>query len=316
MSGEEIALCCASHAGEPVHVELARGFLAKIGLDESDLKCGLHKPISRTEKEKLLISGGVENVFQNNCVGKHLMMLALCKMQGWDTANYFEPEHPVQVAIMAKISELCGLGVRGQELGVREEEAGQPGCCTAKLLGLISHAGSTAVPFSIFHLLNHFPFIKPLNRSTLQPFNHINPVSLTRDGCGVPIMSMPLKNMLRGYLNLFLDPKYVKIKNAFLDYPYIIGGEDRLDTLIMENKTAVKPLNFPLIAKVGAGGLCIVVNLAIEEALVVKISDTDMKAREVTVVDLLKKLHWANIEVPREIKTLHGEVVGEIRTLI
>ena len=57
---------------------------------------------------------------------------------------------------------------------------------------------------------------------------------------------MPLENMLRGYLNLFLDGKYSKLKDSFVQNPYLIGGEDRLDTAIM---TA----NKKLIAKVGAG---------------------------------------------------------------
>ena len=129
----------------------------------------------------------------------------------------------------------------------------------------------------------------------------------TKDGCGVPIMSMPLKNMLTGYLNLFTDAKYAKIKNAFLNHPYIIGGENRLDTNIMENSKN-------LIAKVGAGGLCIVVNLEKEEAMIVKISDCDMKAREIVTLDCLKNLHWAEIDVSHDIKTLHGETVGKIET--
>ena len=48
-------------------------------------------------------------------------------------------------------------------------------------------------------------------------------------------MSMPLEDMLRGYLNLFTNPRYEKIKNAFLNHPYLIGGENRLDTKIIQN---------------------------------------------------------------------------------
>lgn len=128
---------------------------------------------------------------------------------------------------------------------------------------------------------------------------------MTKDGCGVPIMSMPLEDMLRGYLNLFTNPRYEKIKNAFLNHPYLIGGENRLDTKIIQNSKNI-------IAKVGAGGLCIVVNLEKEEAFVVKISDCDMKAREYVVVQSLKNLHWADISSDMIIRTLHGETVGQI----
>lgn len=245
MTDEEIALCCASHAGEEIHVQTAVNFIKKIGLDESYLKCGLHKPISKTEQEKLLLSGQKENIFQNNCVGKHIMLLAICKLKNWDLKTYDEPNHPLQIAIKEKIYELC-------------------------------------------RLKKSYP--------------------VTKDGCGVPIHSMPLKNMLYGYLNLFCNPKYAKITNAFRKFPYIIGGENRLDTKIIENSDN-------LIAKVGAGGLCIVTNLTEEEAFIVKICDCDMKARELTVLNTLKNLHWADIYSDRDIKTLHGQKVGEIKVI-
>lgn len=246
MTEEEIALCCASHAGEEIHVNIAKNLLNKFELAENNLKCGLHKPISKTEQQKLIKDEKTETILQNNCSGKHLMMLGLCKMKGWSLEDYDSPEHPLQIAIKEKIYELCNV-------------------------------------------TKEYP--------------------VTKDGCGVPIMSMPLENMLHGYLNLFCNPRYEKIKNAFLNNPYIIGGEDRTDTKIIENSQG-------LIAKVGAGGLCIVVNTNTEEAFVVKISDADMKARELVVLKTLKNLHWAEIKVDTAIKTLHGETIGEIITMI
>lgn len=244
MTEEEIALCCASHAGEEVHVNIAKNLLKKFDIDENCLKCGFHKPISKTEQERLLLKGEKENILQNNCSGKHIMMLGLCKMKGWDFENYDSLDHPLQIAIKNKINKLCKV-------------------------------------------TKEYP--------------------VTKDGCGVPIMSMPLENMLYGYLNVFCNEKYEKIKNAFLNHPYIIGGENRTDTKIIENSK-------DLVAKVGAGGLCIVVNTKTEEAFVVKISDADMKARELVVLHTLKNLHWAEIEADTSIKTLHGETVGEIIT--
>lgn len=242
LTEEEIAICCASHAGENIHVNLAKQILKKFDLNESMLKCGLHKPLSKTKQQEMLLKGEIENVLQNNCSGKHVMMLALCKVNGWDLTDYDNPEHPLQIAIKNKIYELCKVS-------------------------------------------KEYP--------------------ITKDGCGVPIMSMPLENMLYGYLNVFCNPKYEKITNAFLNHPYIIGGEDRTDTFIMQNSSG-------LIAKVGAGGLCIVVNTKEKQAFVVKISDCDMKARELVVCQVLKNLKWADIECDKTIKTLHGDVVGEI----
>ena len=246
MTEEEIALCCASHAGEEIHVNTAKRLLDKIGLNESYLKCGLHKPLSKTEQTKMLLNGTSENVLQNNCSGKHIMMLGLCKMKNWDLKTYDSPDHPLQKAIKDKITKLC-------------------------------------------HLTKEYP--------------------LTTDGCGVPIMSMPLTNMLHGYLNVFCNPDYEKIKTAFLNHPYIIGGEARTDTKIIENSKGI-------IAKVGAGGLCVVVNTEKEEAFVVKISDCDMKAREMVVLQILKNLHWKYIEFDKSIKTINGKIVGEIKITV
>ena len=270
MTSEEIALCCASHAGEPCHVEIGRRLFVKIGLSENYLKCGLHKPISRTVQNKLLVAGEVENVFQNNCSGKHIMMLGICKKMGWDLKTYDEPSHPLQIAIKNKIYELCEI----------------------PLTPALSRKGRGR------EIENKYP--------------------ITKDGCGVPIMSMPLENMVRGFLNLFLDEKYSKIRDAFVENPYIIGGEDRLDTAIM---TA----NKKLIAKVGAGGLCMVINLDTKEGLIVKIMDCDMKARAIALIEALKQLGWLGesmIEHPliksqnkTDILTIHGEKIGEVQTL-
>jgi len=255
MSSEEIAICCASHAGEPCHTEVVEGFLKKIGLDKSYLKCGLHKPISRSEQNKLLLCGQCEDILQNNCSGKHAMMLAVCIKNGWSLDNYDEINHPLQVAIKNKIYELCE-------------------CKT------------------------DYP--------------------ITKDGCGVPILAMPLENMVRGYLNLFLSEKYSKIRKAFVQNPYLIGGEDRLDTAIMS-------ANKDLIAKVGAGGLCIVVNLEKKEGLIVKIMDCDMKARAFVLIEALNQLGWLNVEMLKndliiaqnktDILTLHGEKIGSAKCL-
>lgn len=136
---------------------------------------------------------------------------------------------------------------------------------------------------------------------------------MTTDGCGVPIVSMPLHNMLKGYINLFCSENYEKISNAFLNHPYLIGGEDRTDTKII--KSAQMFGGSKLVAKVGAGGLCIVVNVEKSAGFVVKISDCDMKARELVVFDIINKLQWANIEIDNKIKTLHGEQVGFYKLL-
>lgn len=132
---------------------------------------------------------------------------------------------------------------------------------------------------------------------------------ITKDGCGVPIYSMPLGNIIKGYLNLFCNPRYEKIKNAFLNHPYVIGGENRTDTKIISESRN-------LVAKLGTGGLCAVVNTELEEGFIVKICDSNMQAREIVTADLINNLHWSKISVSHDITTLQNEKVGEIITLL
>lgn len=152
---------------------------------------------------------------------------------------------------------------------------------------------------------NH-PLQKEIKRKIYELCELHSEYPVTKDGCGVPIHSMPLEHMIKGYLNLFCNPEYERIKKAFLNFPYIIGGENRTDTKIMENST--------LIAKVGASGLCAVVNTEIEEGFIVKICDTDMTAREIVTIDLINNLHWANIELSHDITTHLNEKIGSIIT--
>src|SRR6185369_12785225 len=44
LSDVEVALACASHGGEPRHVETVSRWLNKIGLSVADLECGAHPP--------------------------------------------------------------------------------------------------------------------------------------------------------------------------------------------------------------------------------------------------------------------------------
>jgi len=152
----------------------------------------------------------------------------------------------------------------------------------------------------------------PLQQKIMLKVNELCEVSnkypIAKDGCGVPIFSMPLKNMLKGYLNLFLHSKYSLITNVMLNHPYLIGGEDRTDTKVIEHSKNI-------VCKTGAGGLFIVVDVEHKDGFIVKISDCDMKAREAVVAGYLKKLNRANIPFDWDVKNGHGEIIGKIRTV-
>ena len=133
--------------------------------------------------------------------------------------------------------------------------------------------------------------------------NSLDEYPTTTDGCGVPIVSMPLRNLVIGYKNLC--KKYPEIINAILNNPYIYGGEDRLDTEIIQKTDNI-------IAKVGAGGLCSVYNIEKDEGFVLKINSASNPARRIAVLETINNLGWGKVDVDKTIRTIKGKVVGEI----
>ena len=71
LGNEHIALSCASHNGEPRHVETVRAWLKKVGLGEDDLECGTHAPRLQASIEALVRENALPTAAYNNCSGKH-----------------------------------------------------------------------------------------------------------------------------------------------------------------------------------------------------------------------------------------------------
>lgn len=113
VSEAELALACASHGGEPMHVEPVAAWLARLGLAEADLACGAHPPSFRPAADDLARRGLRPTRLHNNCSGKHTGMLAAALHLGWPTAGYERVEHPVQQAVLAALRELGDTGDLG-----------------------------------------------------------------------------------------------------------------------------------------------------------------------------------------------------------
>lgn len=100
LSDAEIALACASHNGEDLHVTAVAEWLSRLGLSEDDLECGAHAPYADA-------AGTVRNL-ANNCSGKHAGMLTLAQHLEEPTKGYTNIDHPVQKMILQTIGDLCG----------------------------------------------------------------------------------------------------------------------------------------------------------------------------------------------------------------
>jgi L-asparaginase II len=106
---EELALACASHRGEPAHVEKVAAWLAKIGLGEANLECGVHPPRHEPSYQALLRAGDAPSQLHNNCSGKHAGFLTTARWMREATRGYIEPEHPVQQRVAEAVGEMVGL---------------------------------------------------------------------------------------------------------------------------------------------------------------------------------------------------------------
>lgn len=106
---EELALACASHNGENVHVRVARLILQEAGVEERLLECGAHPPHDATAIKELLLAGQDPLPIHNNCSGKHAGMLAVARKLGFEPAGYVKPDHGVQRGVARVLDELCGV---------------------------------------------------------------------------------------------------------------------------------------------------------------------------------------------------------------
>ncbi|MDD3013503.1 MAG: asparaginase [Candidatus Gastranaerophilales bacterium] len=166
---------------------------------------------------------------------------------------------------------------------------------------------------------NYLDFDHPLQKKyidIIKKLCNINErMEFSIDGCGAPIYGMPFYKMGFGFLKLFLSQESELIKKAFIQNPIIIGGNGRLDSEI------IKVSQGRLIAKVGAEGLCIVINIKEKKALVVKIQDSNIQARSIVTIEALKQLDWLSLEELKninglydlKIKNLNNIQVGEIK---
>ncbi|HET7586080.1 MAG TPA: asparaginase [Gemmatimonadaceae bacterium] len=101
----ETAIACGSHGGEPEHVALVRAMLDAVGLEEGDLACGAHEPLSRRGVRILQQAGERPSRLHNNCSGKHAAMLAFAVRSNWPVLAYEQQGHPVQDRVTATVAE-------------------------------------------------------------------------------------------------------------------------------------------------------------------------------------------------------------------
>jgi L-asparaginase II len=124
LTGEELALTCGSHGGEPVHVATAAALLRKGEFDEEDLLCAPHLPFDEKSAADLRASGEAPSSLHNNCSGKHAGMLLATQAMDAPPADYIAAAHPLQLLMRSTLAEFAGLAP--EEVPVAIDGCGVP----------------------------------------------------------------------------------------------------------------------------------------------------------------------------------------------
>ncbi|HEX4597267.1 MAG TPA: asparaginase [Burkholderiaceae bacterium] len=105
----EVALMCASHSGEAIHVRIVQRMLARVQAGESDLQCGCHPPLYYGATGTPVPAQARFGALHHNCSGKHAGFLAYCRLHGHRLTDYLAPESALQVRIRNAVQRFAGI---------------------------------------------------------------------------------------------------------------------------------------------------------------------------------------------------------------
>lgn len=114
----ELSLACASHQGEKMHEDLVVSWLARIGLNQDDLACGVALPEDEASSRNVLASGQQGCRAHHNCSGKHTSFLTNAQFRKMPIKNFHLAEHPLQKISMDILSNLAGSSLQDYPLGI------------------------------------------------------------------------------------------------------------------------------------------------------------------------------------------------------
>ncbi len=261
LGDSEIALACASHNGEPRHLQVVLSWLKDIGCSVADLECGPQLPGEEKALFDLIRSGNEPTAAHNNCSGKHTGFLTVARFLNHPTKDYIRYEHPVQQRILGVLETMTGLDLGQVTRGI--------------------------------------------------------------DGCGIPVLAMPLGNIALAMARL-ADPgdqpdarqaACARVRQAMAAKPFLVAGNGRFCTKVME-ATGGRAL-----VKTGAEGVFCGSLPQQGLGIALNVDDGATRAAEALMGRLLQRLdvldaaatEKLSAELQPQICNRAGRNVGEIR---
>jgi len=261
LGNDELALACASHDGEPAHVRVAQGMLAKAGVDASVLECGVHWPYSESASREIAARGERPTALNNNCSGKHSGFMCLaCALMGWKDSGidlrqyvkgYVKPDHPVMREVSEALHSSTGFDLSRAPRGT--------------------------------------------------------------DGCSIPTYGIPLRHLALAFarfgtgvgLRAGQARAARRLRQAVAASPFMVGGADRLDTIVMQR------LGERVFCKVGAEGMYCAALPERGLGVAIKIRDgNNARAAEVVMAAVIEALVRLDAD---ETEFMHGRSDARLR---
>jgi L-asparaginase II len=247
---------------------------------------------------------------------------------------------PFHVAVVARMLAKLGLTASDLNCGVHapfndkeskrlatagEEPTPLHNNCSGKHTGMLALAKHIGAETANYEHPDHR--VQQRIQRVVAEFTKVpsDSIGIGIDGCAVPNFAVPVEAMARSFAGLVfpgsLHPETKtacrRIVQAMIKYPELIGGTDRLDTILMRAGDG------RFISKVGAEGVWCCGVVPCDEwptglGITLKIEDgDDLWSRSVTAIHLLRRLGALQSDQlpdlsPMAIKNRRGDVVGAI----
>ncbi|CAA9426070.1 MAG: Hypothetical protein of L-Asparaginase type 2-like superfamily [uncultured Pyrinomonadaceae bacterium] len=247
----------------------------------------------------------------------------------------------IHIEIAAKMLEKIGLGEADLRCGThppfdekRAAEMSRTGeqptqlhnNCSGKHAAMLAYAKHAGADLETYEKMEN-----PVQQAILDCVAEFSDIPKDRikigiDGCAAPNFAVPISAMAKSFARLVFPPKTFddetreacrRVVSATLSCPEMIGGTDRLDTMIMQSARG------RIVSKIGAEGVYSAGVLPSPRwktglGIAFKIEDGDDKrARAVVLIELLKQLEILDAETlkdfsPLPIKNRRGDTVGRV----